>query len=50
MLNDAFRMSMSNEESERSPHVHEEFELIPNENVNKFYNLLREAEHELYPR
>ena len=50
MLNDAFKMSMSSEESERSPHVHEEFELILNENVNKFYNLLREAEHELYPR
>ena len=46
MLNDAFGMSMPNEESERSPHVHEEFESIPNENAN---NLLREAEHELYP-
>ena len=50
MLNDAFRMSMPNEEFERSPHVHEEFESILNENANKFYNLLREAEHELYPR
>ena len=50
MLNDAFGMSIPNEESERSPHVHEDFESIPNENVNKFYNLLREAEHELYPR
>ena len=50
MLNDAFGMSMPNEESERSPHVHEEFELIPNENANKFYNFLREDEHELYPR
>ena len=49
MLNDAFGMSMPNEESERSPHVHEEFESIPNENANTFYNLLREAEHELYP-
>ena len=49
MLNDAFGMSMPNEESERSSHVHEEFESIPNENANKFYNLLREAEHELYP-
>ena len=49
MLNDAFGMSMPNEESERSPHVHEEFESIPNENANKFYNLLREAAHELYP-
>ena len=49
MLNDVFRMSMPNEESERSPHVHEEFELIPNENANKFYNLLRNVEHELYP-
>ena len=43
MLNDAFGMSMPNEESERSPHVHEEFEK-PNEDANKFYNLLREAE------
>ena len=49
MLNDAFGLSMPNEESERSPHVHEEFESIPNENANKFYNLLRESEHELYP-
>ena len=48
MLNDAFEMSMSNEEYERSPYVNEEFESIPNENANKFYNLLREAEHELY--
>ena len=48
MLNDAFGMSMLNEESEISPHVHEEFESIPNENANKFYNLLRETEHELY--
>ena len=43
MLNDAFRMSMPNEESERSPHAHKEFESIPDENANKFYNLLREA-------
>ncbi|KAL6313164.1 hypothetical protein AAG906_016741 [Vitis piasezkii] len=49
MLNDAFGMSMPNEESERSPHVHEEFEK-PNKDANKFYNLLREADHELYPR
>ena len=49
MLNDAFRMLMPNEESKRTPHVHEEFESIPNENANKFYNLLRKAEHELYP-
>ena len=49
MLNDAFRMSMPNEKSERSPHVHEVFESILNENKNKFYNLLREAEDELYP-
>ncbi|KAJ9697219.1 hypothetical protein PVL29_009136 [Vitis rotundifolia] len=47
MLNDVFGMSMPNEESERSPHVHEEFEK-PNEDANKFYNLLTEAEHELY--
>ena len=43
MLNDAFRMPMPNEESERSPHVHGEFEK-PNEDANKFYNLLREVE------
>ena len=48
MLNDAFGMSMSNEESKRSPRVHEEFESIPNENAKFFYNLLREVEHELY--
>ena len=48
-LNVAFRMLMSNEESERSPRVREEFESIPNENANKFYNLMRESEHELYP-
>ena len=42
MLNDAFRMPMPNEESERSPHVHEEFEK-PNEDANKFYNLLRKS-------
>ena len=48
MLNDAFGMPMPNEESERSPHVHEEFEK-PNKDANKFYNLLREADHELYP-
>ncbi|KAJ9705791.1 hypothetical protein PVL29_003747 [Vitis rotundifolia] len=47
MLNDAFGMSMPNEESERSPHVHEEFEKL-NEDANKFYNFLREVEHELY--
>ena len=47
MLNDAFGMPMPNEESERSQHVHEEFEK-PNEDVNKFYNLLREAEQKLY--
>ena len=35
MLNDAFRMLMRNEESERSPHVHEEFESILNENKKK---------------
>ena len=28
--------------------MHEEFEK-PNEDANKFYNLLREADHELYP-
>ena len=49
MLNDAFTMLMPNEESKRSPLVHEKFESIPNENANKFYNLSREAEHELYP-
>ena len=49
MLNDAFGMPMPNEESERSLHVHEEFEK-PNEDAKFFYNLLREAEHELYPR
>ena len=49
MLNDAFGMSMPNEESKRSPHVHEEFEK-PNEDAKFFYNLLREAEHQLYPR
>ena len=48
MLNDAFIMPMPNEESERSPHVHGEFEK-PNEDANKFYNLLREVEQELYP-
>ncbi|RVW76461.1 hypothetical protein CK203_056872 [Vitis vinifera] len=48
MLNDAFGMPMPNEESERSRHVHEEFEK-QNEDANKFYNLLREAEQELYP-
>ena len=48
ILNDAFGMSMPNEEYERSPHVHEEFESTPNENAKKFFNLLREAEHELY--
>ena len=42
MLNDAFGMSMPNEESKRSPHVHEEFEK-PNEDANKFYNLLRKS-------
>ena len=31
MLNDAFGMSMPNEESERSSHVHEEFESIQQE-------------------
>ena len=49
MLNNVFGMSMPNEESEKSTYVHEEFESILNENANKFYNLLREAEHELYP-
>ena len=49
ILNDAFGMSMPNKESKRSPHVHEEFEK-PNEDAKFFYNLLREAEHELYPR
>ena len=34
MLNDAFGMPMPNEESEKSRHVHEEFEK-PNEDVNK---------------
>ena len=48
ILNDAFGMSIPNEESERSPYVHVEFESIPNENENKFYNFLREAEDELY--
>ncbi|RVW28901.1 hypothetical protein CK203_111943 [Vitis vinifera] len=48
MLNDAFGMSMPNEESERSPRVHEEFEK-PNKDAKIFYNLLREADHELYP-
>ena len=42
MLNDAFKMSMPNEEFERSPYVYEEFDSISNENANKFYNLLRE--------
>ena len=36
MLNDAFVMSISYKEYERSPHIHEEFESIPNENENKF--------------
>ena len=49
MLNDAFGMPMPNEDSEKSPHVHDEFEK-PNEDANKFYNLLRNAEHEVYPR
>ena len=35
MLNEAFGMSMPNEESKRSPHVHEEFESIPNENAKQ---------------
>ncbi|KAJ9691278.1 hypothetical protein PVL29_013452 [Vitis rotundifolia] len=48
MLNYAFGMSMPNEESEKSPHVHEEFEK-PNEDANFFYNLLREVKHKLYP-
>ena len=47
MLNDAFGMSMPNDEFERSIHVHEEVEK-PNEDANKFYNLLKEAEHKLY--
>ncbi|XP_059596907.1 uncharacterized protein LOC100242519 [Vitis vinifera] len=42
MLNDAFGMPMPNEESERSRHVYEEFEK-PNEDANKFYNLLSRA-------
>ncbi|RVW22081.1 hypothetical protein CK203_110934 [Vitis vinifera] len=45
MLNDAFGMPMPNEESEKSRHVHEEFEK-PNEDANKFYNLLREVEQD----
>ena len=50
MLNDVFGVSNTNAlmDSEKSPHVHEEFEK-PNEDANKFYNLLREAEQELYP-
>ena len=35
-------------DSKRSQHVHDEFEK-PNEDTKKFYNLLRDAEHELYP-
>ena len=49
ILNNAFRMSMPNEEFERSPHVHDEFEK-PNKDANKFYNFLREANHGPYPR
>ena len=51
MLKDAFGMSNTSVsmDTKISPHVHDEFER-PNENVNKFYNLLRDAEHELYPR
>ena len=40
---------MPNEEFERSLHVHEEFESIPNKNINKIYNFFKEAEHILYP-
>ena len=49
MLKDAFGMSNTSVsmDTKISPHVHDEFER-PNENVNKFYNLLRDAEHELY--
>ena len=51
MLNDVFGVSNTNAlmDSERSPHVHDEFEK-PNEDANKFYNLLRNVEHEVYPR
>ena len=51
MLNDVFGVSNTNAlmDSEKSPHVHDEFEK-PNEDANKFYNLLRNAEHEVYPR
>ena len=49
ILNNAFRMSMPNEEFERSPHVHDKFEK-PNKDANKFYNFLREANHGPYPR
>ena len=50
MLNHAFGVSNTNAsmDSKRSPYLHDEFE-NPNEDVNKFYNLLRHVEHELYP-
>ena len=50
MLKDAFGMSNTSVsmDTKISPHVHDEFERL-NKNVNKFYNLLRDAEHELYP-
>ena len=50
MLNDAFGVSNTNAsmDFERIPHVHDDFEK-PNKDANKFYNLLRDAEHELYP-
>ena len=49
MLNDAFGVSNTNAsmDFERSPHVHDDFEK-PNKDANKFYNLLRDAKHELY--
>ena len=51
MLNDAFGVSNTNDsmDFERSTHVHDEFE-NPNEDAEKFYNLLWDVEHELYPR
>ena len=48
MENDAFKMPMTNDGFERGIHEHEEVEK-PNEDANKFYNMLNEVEHELYP-
>ena len=48
MLNDVFSMPMPNDESKRGIHVHENVEK-QNENATKFYNLLKEVEHDTNP-